>query len=83
MNNSLSTSTQQTNDSSAYWVGPFEVLVSNNVERVTAHDGRNTLNKDGSMTKMCFPSLDKEEYLKRYAELRDDGLYYYVGRSRC
>jgi len=46
MNNSLSTSTQQTNDSSAYWVGPFDVLVSNNVERVTAHDGRNTLNSD-------------------------------------
>jgi hypothetical protein len=62
-----------------YWVGPYDVLVSNGIKKVVQEDGCNTLYKDGSCTEMAWQeTMTKQDYLTKYAELREDGLYYYV-----
>ncbi len=64
---------------SNYWIGPFGVLVANNINSVVAEDGGNTLHKNGSMTKMCcMDRISKETYLEKYATRnKSDNKWYY------
>ena len=62
-----------------YWIGPHGMLVPNTIKDVMDEDCCNTLYDDGSVTEMGsnIVPLTKEEYLAKYAEKRDDGLYYF------
>ena len=63
---------------SDFWIGPYGMRVPNNVDSVVAADGGNRRYKDGSETEAYFPnSPSKKEYLKKHAELRTDGHYWY------
>lgn len=67
-----------------YWSGPYGVRVPNSVKYVVASDGYNSRYKDGSETEMCMinaPPMNQHIYRQTYAELRDDGFYYYVKRK--
>lgn len=63
---------------SDYWIGPYGIRVPNSVERVRAADGSNSRYKDGSETEMAVRnSITEDKYKSLYAELRDDGFWYY------
>ena len=63
---------------SNFWIGPYNIRVDNSVDRVVASDGGNTCLKSGGQTEMGVRGhLSKEEYLKRYTELRADGHYWW------
>ena len=75
-----------------FWVGPFGMLVSNDIKHVIAEDGFNLCHKSGGSTELGYddpfseedPSpkeypISKDEYLRRYAVLRD-GQYWYDGK---
>lgn len=58
--------------SSNYWIGPYGILVPNDVLYVVAADGINTLYIDGSETEMATDTpLSEEEYKKLYARFDD------------
>jgi len=64
----------------AYWIGPYGVRVSNDIQSVVASDGFNTRMKSGDSTeKACRnpPQMNEEIYRSKYAELGTDGFYYY------
>lgn len=66
-------------DKNKYWVGPFCVLVSNDIYCVMSCDGKNTIDKDGKKTKMRANSnlrMDVNTYRKKYAILQN-GIYYH------
>jgi hypothetical protein len=65
-----------------YWIGPYGIKVPNNINCVIAEDGHNILYKDGEQTQtglMTFKNkpITKEQYLKEYADLNNDGFYYW------
>jgi len=66
-----------------FWNGPFGIRVPSSYDYVMATDGRNWLYEDGSQTHAAFSGgeLSKEEYRKRFAELSEDGYYWYVGKK--
>lgn len=66
---------------SSFWLGPYNVRVPMSVFSVTAMDGGNTLCQDGTETEMyCGPQLTRDVYLSRFAELKEDGHYWYKPR---
>ena len=63
-----------------YWIGPYDVRVPNDKPWVVADDGYNIMDKDGEMTgrfMMHAPLMNQTIYREKYAELKDDGYYYY------
>ena len=61
----------------SYWIGPHGIRVPNEIECVQASDGSNHLHKNGYQTELFSPySPTKEDYLRKYAELRNDGYYW-------
>jgi hypothetical protein len=61
-----------------YWIGPYDVRISKDIERVPREDDRNMIYQNGRMTKMMPQEpIGKENYLARYAESREDGFYYF------
>lgn len=64
----------------SYWLGPYGILVHNSIKSVLAADGINIQYRDGTCTRMCIgtPLMTEERYKEQFAELRDDGHYYYV-----
>ena len=63
-----------------YWIGPYNVRVPTSVDRVVASDGYNTCLRTGGETEMYMfdaPEMNAEIYHRKYAELRNDGHYYY------
>jgi hypothetical protein len=64
----------------SFWLGPFNIRVPSSCDYVVAIDGYNRLYEDGSQTEaVSMGRLTQEQYRERYAELRDDGYYWYVG----
>jgi hypothetical protein len=60
-----------------HWVGPYGVLVPNDILTVMAADGHNRQDKNGIKTeKFVKMHMTEELYKSMYAELRD-GFYYY------
>ena len=57
------------------WLGPYGLIISNDVQSIPGHDGNNIINKP------CTAKLSKEEYLAKYGELRHDNKYYYKSVS--
>lgn len=69
----------------SYWKGPYGVRVSNAINHVIAADGGNTLHKDGMETEMCVrldPPMNAERYIAKYAELGDDGNYWWKDNAK-
>lgn len=67
-----------------HWVGPYGVLVPNEVTVVVASDGVNLCGKEGGEleTEMASPyPLDESTYKAKYATLDADGMYYYKRRN--
>jgi hypothetical protein len=61
-----------------YWLGPYNVRVSNSVKKIKSIDGVNTIYRDGGETEMISKgSLTEEQYLDRYTVLKEDGNYYW------
>jgi hypothetical protein len=61
-----------------YWIGPYEILVPNNVYFVIAEDGENTIDKWGGYTNLYYgKSITRDEYIAKYCYLGNDGNYYY------
>lgn len=48
----------------SYWLGPYGILVPNNISEISAGDNRNTMYKGGGTTKMVADT--EEEYLLEY-----------------
>ena len=68
----------QTN--SAYWIGPYDVRIPNHLQSCVASDGYNSQNKNGGVTEKFMinaPVMNQIIYRQKYAELRNDGNYYY------
>lgn len=65
---------------SNYWIGPYGILVPNNINHVVASDGGNIFYKDGRETEMFVVNpVSEEEYKKRYAQFNDiDKMWYYI-----
>ncbi len=64
-----------------YWIGPYNMLVDNSVERVMAEDDVNTITKSGGKTEIGLVgrnNMNKQKYLAKYAEFRSDGYYHYI-----
>ena len=67
-----------------YWIGPYDVRVSNNIDSVVGSDGYNKRNKNGGQTEMFLynaPPMNEAIYRQQYAELKNDGFYYYKEKS--
>jgi hypothetical protein len=63
-----------------HWVGPFNVKVPLKYNSVRSSFYPNHVNKNGCETEMPVQKhMDKEEYLQTYAELKDDGCFWYKG----
>ena len=63
-----------------FWLGPFNVRVPNSIDRVPSRNEPNIWIKGAYETRMTAENiLTREEYLAKYAELRDDGYYWYKG----
>lgn len=63
-----------------YWNGPFGVRVPNNITYIIASDGYNTMYNDGIQTARLMsspPQMNEAIYRQKFAELRNDGYYYY------
>lgn len=64
--------------SKGYWIGPYSVLIPNNIYFVIAEDGISTIDKWGGCTDMYYQkSITKDEYISKYCYMGDDGKYYY------
>ncbi len=66
-----------------HWVGPYSILVANNIQSVVAEDGHNTLDKNSGSTErglVGVNNMTKQIYLAKYAEFGSDGYYYYKSR---
>ena len=66
-----------------YWLGPYDILISNAIDHVPAKDGFNTVYKDGTETKnsmwcgMWEGPPSEAQYKENRAVLGDDGKYYW------
>ena len=63
-----------------FWVGPFGVLVPNNIKWVVASDGFNKLNIKGFQTEMGMPNapyIDETIYRQKYATYNPTNGYWY------
>ncbi len=62
-----------------YWIGPYEIYVDINIKQITAADGENYLDQDGSQTEKLvqFP-MSKADYLKKFTRVRKDGLRWWI-----
>ncbi len=66
-----------------YWVGPCDMLIPCNVDSVAWFDC-NSLSRSGCVTEMAgldsdgnlIPPLSDDEYLEKYAILKEDGHYH-------
>jgi len=66
----------------SYWRGPYGCLVPDSFDSCVAADGCNKQRKYGGQTEkhvMRTKPFTKEDWLNKYAELRDDHMYIYVG----
>lgn len=71
-------------DHDEYWVGPYGVLVSNNIMCVVAQDGYNNMRSDGSETFMYknnAPLMTEAIYKQKYATYIN-GKYYYDDNTK-
>lgn len=67
-----------------YWVGPYGVLVPNNIGSVVASDGGNTRYKTGGETEMCVyldPPMNETIYKEKYATFKDGNYYYDIDKE--
>ena len=78
MQTTNSTNINKTVIPEGYWKGPYGMLVSDTIDDVPSPDQCNTHESSGRSTKMLSlrPSLSKEAYLEKYANLVS-GMYYY------
>lgn len=61
-----------------FWVGPYGILVPDEIDSIVARDGGNTLYRDSSETKMYVDSPPTEaEYKNLYATKGSHGIWYY------
>lgn len=62
-----------------FWIGPHGVRVPDDIPSVISRDGVNYLTKTGfvSLVGSSRPHPSRDEYLKEYADLGNDGYYYY------
>lgn len=59
---------KQNVQSSSHWVGPYGILVPNNIFTVYAEDGSNIIGRDGDITEMVsINNVSEEEYKEKYA----------------
>lgn len=66
-----------------YWVGPYGILVSNDIDHIIATDGCNVVDKIGHTTKMRASNpISKKTYIEKYARLSNDGKYYYYEKEK-
>ena len=71
-----------------YWIGPYSIKIHMSIQAVVATDGYNILFVDGTQTNRVSPiillNMTSAIYKEKYAELRDDGQYYYKGiNNKC
>jgi len=68
-------------DCENYWIGPYGVLIPNNIDSVIARDGGNILYKNGSQTnKLHYLGMNEKEYKESYAKFNPkDEKWYYIG----
>jgi hypothetical protein len=71
-----------------YWLGPYNVLVPQEVESVpnpngTNHVGPDVTNVEGSGS--LHNTMSRVEYRRRYARKGEDGLYFWreEGSAKC
>ena len=61
-----------------FWIGPYGVRVPNEKNSIVGFDGVNYINKKGVMTKIFIHKpITKEQWMSKYAEMREDGNYWY------
>jgi hypothetical protein len=59
------------------WIGPYGVIVSQNINSVVAKDGENTLYKDGTETEVYVTNHPTEqEWLAKYSYISNNMLFY-------
>ena len=62
-----------------YWIGAYDIRVSNSIKNIIAKDGYNLLYPDGSQTEKFMPNapcLTEKEYKEKYAKFVD-GFWYW------
>lgn len=69
-----------------YWIGPFEILVSNDIGEVVDEDGYNSMYSDGSSTEqlmMDSPEMNETIYKHIYAKFNEsDQQWYHTGNTK-
>lgn len=66
----------------SWWRGPFGVRVPNHIWQVPDQDGTNSLENDGTPTKMVAdgPEYSEEEYKKKYCYKDRKGKWWFDAR---
>jgi hypothetical protein len=79
-------SSQSNENEQSYWTGPYSVKVHMSIQAVVDTDGYNILYKNGFGSKRVSPitpiNMSESIYKEKYAELRDNGQYYYKGVNK-
>jgi hypothetical protein len=63
-----------------YWIGPYGIIISNDINRVKDPDQCNFILKPGNIRTNAYTTntpLTKEEYMSKYATLFPNNKYYF------